>query len=112
MRAGNNEKLIIRNRNGLDFKAARRPYFLADEVSYVRLWLARHKYEPSMIYLRYGSDILCWARSCMLRVGATLTFLARVCPLLFLPSLYSIAAKIVCTLLWIALKHREKESVL
>ena len=40
-----------------------------------------------MIYLRYGSDILCWARSCMLRVGATLTLLARVYPPLFSPKL-------------------------
>ena len=40
-----------------------------------------------MLYLRYGSDILCWARSCMLRVGATLTFLARVYPQLFSPKL-------------------------
>ena len=40
-----------------------------------------------MIYLRYGSDILCWARSCTLRVGATLTFLAKVCPPLFSPKL-------------------------
>ena len=30
----------------------------------------------------------------------------------FLPSLYSIAAKIVCMFPWISLKHREKESVL
>ena len=40
MRASENEKLIIRNRNGLDFKAARRPYYLADEVSYERFVLA------------------------------------------------------------------------
>ena len=40
-----------------------------------------------MIYLRYGSDMLCWARSCMLRAGATLTFLARVYPPLFSPKL-------------------------
>ena len=36
-------------KNGLDFKAARRPYFLADEVSYGRFVLAHYISTVNMV---------------------------------------------------------------